>query len=248
MKATQQILKTLLSLSLLGTLSACGSKKESGAVDTSSRIVPTDTTSTASKPYAYCNSGTGSEISAKLKAYSTGESYNVNYILVRLTSLPANFAENASYISMWKWLANSSGSTYLDGTALNFMLFDVASGKALTTWKKTLMWKDISDAANAKNISDPKAFFENITILVELRDVAGDYDVLKVTNYELGSNTMISQMDALLPIFHADPSDYAVEGNGAARAGVLQGLHPFKDHAGKFSASQFQTMANDLCF
>lgn len=250
MKASNKILNAILTVTIAASVTACGSKKESGTTDSSSRIVNVPTTqASGTKPIAYCNLGTGSEISAKLKAYSDGNSFNMNYVLLRLTSLPANFSSNVSYISMWKWLANSSGATYLDGTALNFMLVDAASGKALTSWKKTLMWKDISSIAESKSITDPKVFFESVTILVDLKDAAGDYDVLKITNYDLSTNTSLSQMDVLLPLFHANPADYALESNGAARSGVLQNLHPFKSYASQgFSASQFQTMANDLCF
>ncbi len=250
MTATNKILNLSLTLIISASMAACGSRKESGSVENSSRIVSLPPTQPAgSKPLAFCNSGTSAEISAKVKAYQNGNIYDMSLVWLRLTTLPADFSSNSSYIAMWKWLANSSGAAHLDGTALNFMLYDDKTGKPLTSWKQTLMWKDISSIAEAKEITDPNKFFENVSLVVDLKDSAGDYDVLKITKYEHSTNKALSHLDTLLPLFHANPVDYAIETNGAARAEVLQNLHPFKSYTDKgFSNSQFQAMAKDLCF
>lgn len=247
MKNSKQIINTILTLSAAAFLTACGASKQVGSSDFSSRT--TNATSTT-KPLAYCSQGTGLEINANLKAFTdAANTVQMNYVYVRMTSLPTDFTADKSYISMWKWLSNSSGYTYLDSTALKFILVNAATGQALTDWKNTLRWSDVSALATNLGASDAQSFFNQVNILVDLKDVQGEYDVLKITNYDMATNKAISQTDALLPLFYANPADYAYENNGAARAEVLQGLHPLKNYANQgFSSEQFLSMTNNFCF
>lgn len=249
MKNTKQLFTTILALSTALLLSACGANNQAGSSDLSSRL-PTDTSSSSTKPVAYCNEAKGTEITARLKVYTdTSNTVRMDYVYARLTSLPNNFKQDQSYISMWKWLANSTGYTYLDSTPLEFIVVNPSNGQALTGWKKTLRWSDVVVAASGMGITDPQTFFNSVSILVNLKDTQGEYDVLKITNYDLSTNKAISQTDGLLPLFYANPADYAYEANGASRAGVLQGLHPFKNYAGQgYSSSQFQSMSQNFCF
>lgn len=103
--------------------------------------------------------------------------------------------------------------------------------------------------ATSMGATDPQSFFNKVTILVDLKDTNGDYDVLKITNYDIKTNVSLSATDSLIPLFHANPADYAVESSGVARAQVLQGLHPFKSYANQgLTADQFASMANNFCF
>lgn len=248
MKNSKQLFTTILTFSAVAFLTACGSSKNAvGTSDFSSRS--TDT-STSSKPLAYCNQVTGTEISAKLKTYTDSSStVRMDYVNVRLTAIPSNFEDSTTYIAMWKWLANSSGNTYLDSTALKFILVNASTGQAITGWKNTLRWSDVSAIAKNMSYSDAATFFANVNILVDLKDANGEYDVLKITNYSVSTNKAVSQADALLPLFYANPADYAYESTGAGRAQVLQDLHPLKNYANQgFSAAQFQSMTNNFCF
>jgi hypothetical protein len=248
MKTMSKLFTTILTLSAATLLTACGASKQVGALESSSRII--DTTTTGAKPLAYCNQATGTEINAKLKAYTdSSNTVRMDYVYVRMTSLPANFKSDSTYISMWKWLSNTAGNTYLDSSALKFILVNASNGQALTGWKNTLRWSDVSSIASGMGIEDAQAFFDKVSILVELKDAQGEYDVLKITNYDMTTNKSLSQTDALLPMFYANPADYAKESSGADRAQVLQGLHPFKNYANQgFTSAQFQSMAANLCF
>ncbi len=249
MKTTNKLFTSILTISAALFLSACGaSKQQTGFIDNSSRVVPN--TSSATKPLAYCNQGTGTEISAKLKAYTDASNIaRMDYVYVRMTALPKNFTSDSTYISMWKWLSNSGGYTYLDSSALRFILVNASTGQALTDWKTTLRWSDVSSIATNMTATSVEDFFSKVNILVDLKDVQGEYDVLKITNYDVLTNKSVSQTDALLPMFYANPADYAYEANGAERAQVLQGLHPFKNQLNQgFSSAQFEAMAKNLCF
>lgn len=249
MKTTNKLFSAILTISSALLLSACGaSKQQAGVIDDSSRVVPN--TSSTTKPIAYCNQATGSEISAKLRAYTDASNVaRMDYIYVRMTALPASFSSDSTYISMWKWLSNSGGYTYLDSSALRFILVSASNGQALTDWKTTLRWSDVSSIAAKMSATTPEAFFAQVNILVDLKDVQGDYDVLKITNYDVLTNKSVSQTDALLPLFYANPADYAFEANGGERAQVLQGLHPFKNQLNQgFTSAQFEAMAKNLCF
>ncbi|WP_374029040.1 hypothetical protein [Bdellovibrio bacteriovorus] len=247
MKNTKQIFTTILTMTAVAFLTACGSSNQMASTDLSSRVP--STSGSTSKPLAYCNQANG-EVSAKLKVYTeSSNSVRMDLVYVRLTALPTSFKNDNSYITMWKWLANSSGSTYLDNTALRFFLIDVSTGKALTDWKTTLRWSDVVTTASALGITDVQTFFNRVNILVDLKDANGEYDVLKIANYDVSTNKAITQTDALLPMFYANPADYAVESNGFARAQALQGLHPFASYTNQgFSSAQFQSMANNFCF
>ncbi|MFV3410185.1 hypothetical protein [Bdellovibrio bacteriovorus] len=249
MKNAKQIFTTLLTLGALSMLTACGSSQQvAGSTDSSSRTPVTDIGSASSKALAYCNQASGNEITGKMKVFVDSSNYvRMEYVYLRLTSLPATFKSGNSYISLWKWLANPSGYTNLDTSALNFALMNPANGQYLTGWKTTLKWSDVVTVASGMGYTDPQTFFNNVNILVDLKDPNGEYDALKISNYDASTNKTINSVDGLLPLFSANPADYANDG-GSTRAGVLQKLHPFYGKSGQFTTSQFQSMANNYCF
>lgn len=241
MKA-QNILSTLLVLSSVALLTACNASNVQGSIDSSSQV---DLSS--NKAISYCNQASNSDITANLKVYV--DSNNVvksNYMYVRLSALPANFESGGSYISMWRWLATSSGQTYLDNTVLTAALVN-KSGTLLTDWKSSLRWSELQALASSLGYTDAKTFFNNVNVLVDLRDAEGVYDVLKFSVYDATTNKATSQADALLPMFYANPAQYAVEADGQARASVLKNLHPFKNLS-LTSEDAYKSTATSLCF
>lgn len=251
MKNSKHFFTTVLLVTAAVFLSACGSNKnQAGSTDFSSRTPISTTNTSTTKPLAYCNRGTGTEVNMKMKVYTdSSNTARMDFVYVRLTSLPANFKDDKTYLSMWKWLSNSAGYTYLDSTTLQFILLDSTNGQALTGWKYYLQWSDIAATASGMGITDVQSFFNRVNILVDLKDPNGEYDALKITNYDRSTNKAISQTDALLPLFYVNPADYATEANGNARSQVLQRLHPFANNTDQgYTTEQFQSMANDFCF
>ncbi|MGZ3842786.1 MAG: hypothetical protein ACXVCA_11910, partial [Bdellovibrio sp.] len=229
-------------------LSACGSNKNAGSSDFSSRA-PITTTTSSTKPIATCSKGSGNMINVKMKVFTdpSTNTTRMDFVFAKLTSLPTNFQNSTNYISMWKWLANSNGSTYLDSSALQFILIDSTNGQYITNWMTTLRWSDIATLASSMGITDAQTFFNRVNILVDLKDVSGSYDVLKITSYDSTTNQAVSQTDGLLPPYYANPADYAIEPEGTPRAQVLQNLHPFAGST-QYTADQFKAMFNDFCF
>ncbi len=250
MKYTKQICSTLLTLAAATLLTACGASNQqvAGSTDSASRE-STETLGDAQTKYlAYCNQGSAAEINGKMKAFVDSSNYvRMEYVYLRLMTLPATFKAGNSYISLWKWMANPSGYTNLDPSPLSFALMNPSTGQYLTSWKTVLKWSDVSTIASGMGHTDPQTFFNSVNILVDLKDPNGQYDVLKVASYDSSTDKAVHTMDALLPLFAANPRDYAND-NGSVRAGVLQNLHPFKATAGQFTTQQYQAMANNFCF
>lgn len=248
MKNNKQLFTGILLLSALALLTGCGTSKnnEAGVSDFSSRVPIADTNTT--KQIASCSSGNGTNINMKMKAFTdTNNTPRMDFVFVRLTALPTNFKEGKNYISMWKWLANSSGNTYLDTTALQFFLVDSSDNKTLTGWKSTLSWSDVATIASGMGITEVQTFFDRVNILVDLKDTKGEYDVLKITNYDSATNKPVSQVDGLLPLYYVNPIDYATETGGTPRPTVLKNLHPFAAMEG-YTSEQLLSMSNDFCF
>lgn len=237
-----------LTLAAAALLSACAPRgNDPGLTDLSSRL--SDTT-TSTKSVASCNQASNAGTTVKLRAYVDASGAVLNqYMIVRLSELPSSFKSSQSYISMWRWMANPGGNTYLDSVALRFKIMNPATNSSVTDWKTTIRWSDVSTAASNLGYSDAQSFFSAMKIIVDLQDANGDFDVLKVTTYDASTNKSVGEVDALLPLFYANPTDYAYEANGSARASVLKTLHPFKSYADQgYSTSQFVSMANAFCF
>ncbi|QDK37139.1 hypothetical protein [Bdellovibrio sp. NC01] len=244
------LLKTLLVLSIAAMMTACGSNQTTGTSDLSSRSTTT-VTDAANKATALCNQGSKDGMTMKLKAFTNSSgSVDLSYVWVRMTALPTGFAAGSSSISFYKWMGNSSGSTYLDPAKLNFVLWDSQTGSYITTtWTTSLKWSDVSTTAQGLGIYDAQTFFNRVNILVYLNDAAGQYDVLKVASYVSTSTAAQSQMDVLLPPYSANPAAYATESDGTTRNSALQALHPFKTLISSgYTTTQFQSMAQSYCF
>lgn len=246
MKA-QSTLKLLVLLSLTATLAACGQAGDNSA-DLASRTPGTNTGSGSSKPVAICNKASGSGMTAQLKAAynSTTGQYRFDSVLMKISNVGSNFVSGTDYINLWRWMANPT-STYLDQVPLNFYVYDTVTNQYITGQRSAVSWAELSPWASKWGVS-AEGLFQRIAFIVDVRDANGEFDALKITTYT-SSGSLSSSMDMLLPLYYANPADYAYESNGTARASVLQNLHPLKSMAGQgWSSSQFQSVANSYCF
>lgn len=246
MKNSKQLLTAIFVVGAAAIITGCGSSNStSGSSTLSSSSV------TGDKATASCNQASSSSMTAKLKTYTnSSNSVDMSYVWVRMTTLPSGFSTSSSYIAFYKWLGNSSGSTYLDPTKLGFILRDSSTGKYLTSsWATTMTWSDVSATAQSLGIYDAQTFFNRVDILVYLNDSAGQYDVLKIASYTASSAALDLQLDALLPPFSANPTAYATESDGSVRNSSLQALHPFKSLMSQgWTTAQYLSMAQAYCF
>ncbi|MNK98043.1 hypothetical protein D3C87_1183940 [compost metagenome] len=265
MKASNQK-NTFTVLFLVGIalyMTACGSPANTETYDFSSREpITTDPSveapTTGSGTYvATCNYRTNSSIGAKLKMFvdKNTNSYRMDLVQVRLTTIPADFENNTTYFGMWKWLGLTGATTQtLGGEALRFAIFDSYTGKYLTDFKTTLIWKDVSAVAKSLGIPSATVFFQRVTIIVNLAAPSDTYsinewDALKVVSYSTATQKVSSTLDVLLPPFAANPTEYAKETTGGVRAPVLQNLHPLASLKGSNNTSaQLLEMTKSYCF
>jgi hypothetical protein len=228
-------------------MTACSNSNDTSSYDLASR----DIDSSGSNSYlAYCNQGSAANYTVKLQAYvaSSTNQINYNYAVMRLSSVPSTFTGGTSHFALWKWYADSSNAVTFNQTALQFYVYDTSTGDAITGWINTLKWSDIS-AKYASSGLTVANFLARLNIIVYLDDPNAQYDVLELASYTTSTGALIGQLDMLLPVFAANPNDYATEANGSARAARLKALHPFASQASAgLTSAQFQTMSQNYCF
>ncbi len=247
---TSKNLRIGMVLMIAVLLMSCGaSKSVDGGSDLSSRVLTP--VNSGPKPLAYCSQAVDSTSTTKVvlgTAYDMYQKPDPNYVHLKILNVPDSFKDNNHYIALWKWYAESSGFTHVNSSPLAFKLINVQTGADITSNVTTLNWGTISSLASQMNVSTPTEFFQRVRILVHLNDPSAQYDAVTVGFHAKSDGKVTTRIDALIPIFHADPRDYAVESSGAARAMVLQNLHPFySSNYAQWSANTFTVMAEDLC-
>lgn len=242
---TQTTLKAVLLLIILAMLTACGEQKASeDTTDYASRTPIT--TPNASATVLSCNQKTQNGLTAKVMTYTDSANQVRNdYMNVKFTQMPASF-ETDDYIQFFRWQANTSGQVYLDPVPTQAR-FETLTGQVLTNFSSVIYWGQVSAIATQSGMSDANTFFQNVRLVVDVRDPQANFDVLKIAMYN-SSGTNIINMDMLMPAFYASPTDYALDG-GVARASQLQALHPFANMISQgWTAAQYQSMATSFCF
>lgn len=247
----KSLLKVITISTLALILTACGAKKSgSGSSDFASRV-ETITSSQASA-YAFCNQKETVDFKFKLKAVTTStNAVNPNQINLRLLKTPADFYVGSGTLYFWRWKAykiNGIDQTEIDPQPLYFQIINPSTGLPLNTvWQNSLKWADVVETANSWGFTTPEQFFSTVTIVVDLKGDGKDYDAIKVSQYETGTTTLKSHTDALLPLFSANPSDYAIETDGVSpRADILKALHPF--NAMSMTTEQYKSASDNFCF
>ena len=244
---TQTTLKAALLLTILAMLTACTPQTASeDSTDYASRIPTTTTTQNASKPVLFCNQKTQNGLTAKVMAYvDSANKVRNDYMKVKFTQMPAGF-ENGDYIQFFRWQASTTGQTYLDPVPTQAR-FETLNGQVITNFSPVIYCCQVSAIEAQSGMSDVNTFFQNVRLVVDVRDPQANFDVLKIAMYNSASTNTIN-MDMLMPSFYASPTDYAFEG-GAARANNLQALHPFASMISQNKpAAEFQCMGTSFCF
>lgn len=244
----QNVLKATLLMVLMLGLTACGASKQESSTDLASRS-PNGTTDTT-KAWAQCNSGTSMNglMKVNLAAYYEGANVRNDLMYVRIANLPSDFESAGNYLQMFRWQANTSGSTYTDPTPLSFKIVNPANGAVIVQSRTSVKWTDVSTVASGMGYSDAASFFKKVWLLVDLRDPGANFDVLMTAIYLNNSTQYRDYANTLLPIFAADPAAYATDLDGSARNPALQALHPFKDKLNQgWTKADFQSWANNFC-
>jgi hypothetical protein len=227
---------------------ACGaSKSGSGSSEFASRSEVNMTSTT--KALAACSQSIDatSQVQAITGAVSNdGQKVDPNYINVKIQNLPASFT-NGSYISLWKWYAEPSGFTFISSSPISYKLIHIETGAELTGFVTSLSWSNLAKIATALNATTPNELFKKVKLYAYINDPTFQFDAITVGFHNPTTGIANERVDALIPVFAADPRIYAVDGTGT-RDMRLQKLHPFyyTDYS-TWSVNSFQQMANELC-
>ena len=241
-----RIAKCALLVTVLATLSACGSsvKSRSGSDDSGGTG---GGTSNSGNGIAECNEFSSKgidQVSGAATTYYLNGSHVEDKLRLRLGSIPADF-ETSSTVSVkfFRWKASSAGVTSLDSTPLTFVVEKGTNGTYPISGAMTEIDKDDIDSLRSSGSvsgTTAQSFFDN-TVLV-LSGTNYDWDAVKVVVYD--GTFVIAEADFLLPAFEADPNKYA-----AKHPSVLEKLHPFWSiRKNTNSQSQWEAKADALCF
>lgn len=252
MKTNARNLKLLLLLSSVLLLSACGaSKSVTDDYSNSSRLDTSTVNSNqnnSSRPLATCNQRSNSQLGVALAIYRSGEVIASDKIYAKILKVPAYFSQSQNYIEFHKWMMNPSGSKIWGSTRMYFSIYSISTGALLSENKNYLYWADLQKEAQAVGAATPEQFFKKVRILINLEDYNGEYDVLTTKYFSNTDNSEVSSLDALIPVFDANPSLYAYEKDGSARAQKLQELHPFASYVNQgWTNTTYQTKATEFC-
>lgn len=252
MKTQATNFKLLLLLGAVLFLSACGaSKSTTDEYANSSRLDTATVTANqnnSSRPLAACNQRSNTQLSIALAIYKSGEVIANNKIYAKILKIPSYFSQSQNYIEFHKWMMNGAGSKIWGSSKMYFNIYSISTGELLSENKSLLYWADLQKEAQAVGASTPEQFFKKVRILVDLEDYNGDYDVLTTKYFNANDNSEVSSLDALIPVFDANPSLYAYEKDGSSRAQKLQELHPFASYINQGWTNQtYQTKASEFC-
>lgn len=189
-----------------------------------------------------CSEATGLNISAKQKAFrdSTTNSLNLNYTLLRLTSVPLSFSSSGAItFSTWKV---SAANTKSDEKAVSFNIHIDGIGYAYNSFVSEISYAQLSAIAAGRQMT-VDTLLNKSAIVVYLDDKTGEFEGLTIKHS--ASNTSLDML--LLPV-KLSPIDYAVDSDGvSARPELLQSLHPMAAFRNE-TIEQLTARADKFCF
>jgi hypothetical protein len=225
---TTLTLKLTLVVTAMVVLSSCSNTKEETTSYSSNTF-----SSTASKSLASCNK----KITADMSYSSTvvqdqmGTQDN-NWLKVKMNFLSPKATASGNVLKFFKWKM-VNGVPYLDQTPMSFYTYNLSShtsgGTAMNQIAVSL-------------VSTTNAF------TVYLNDSQATYQVIKAVIYS-ADGSLVAQSDSLIPQFMANPTEYAYNSDGSARASGLQALHPLNGvSTSGWSQANYSAYFQAFCF
>lgn len=216
-----------------------------GTSDNSSRLPVATESDNNPKDVAYCNKKESSKFTAQLKIfYDQTGTYHPEFLRLYIPTITSSFSDKGYQLVLRKWKASLQGETYQEDTPLRVRVERIGDHKPMTNYMDAIHWNSIStelDRITGSTIKMSDAF-TSYSFVVDLKDLSGTYDVLKISLYKDGS--WKEDMNILIPAFYAHPKTYA-----AVQNGVLANLHPFYgSESSSFSGEHFASVLNSYCF
>lgn len=221
-----------------------GFLRSSGSTDNSSRLDIPDTQAAAPKDVALCNRLEDPLITAQLMVfYDQYNNYRPDFLRVYIPKIHPDF-EKANYqIVFRKWKADVTGETFQDTTPLKLWAERKTDRLLASTVMNSLQWEQFSTEIGKAfgTTFTLKDAFTKFSFVVDLKDLTGSFDVLKLSVYK--DEEWMKDWNILIPAFYAHPTTYATNQNG-----VLAQLHPFYGKEGSGSGTELAQQLNSYCF
>lgn len=251
---SHRVLKITLVVMAIGLLSACGATKSfnPGEAEQSST-----TTATASKALCSKNVDLGDAKFQVSAYYDSFGQYFPNKFRVKLATVPSDW-KSQDYDMVVRLMAAASDGTLTQGSSLRYS-FDQRTSNGYQDISPGTTYPIMNVSQEAFGIAQflgytgtvadfqPQSLFNAVHLVVHSADTTGAFQVLRVefrAKVSGGTGPVVKYIDTLLPVFHADPKEYA-----KTHAATLQALHPLKDLAGQnFTQDQYKVFADQFCF
>ena len=228
-----------LSASFLMSCGAAHSPSEDSSAASSLSVAST-------KPLAYCNSTTDAakSLTATLGAFmNSAGSVDFNFVHIKLSNVPATFTDDTHYFSVFKWYADASGTAFTFNQPLSFKIINIQTNAELSGGLTLMNWSTVKTLASQMGATTPAQFFLKVRLLANVNDPDGKYQAVTIGYHKSSNGVAENRIDALMPVFEADPRDYKL-----THAPILQALHPFaSSNYVAWSPGTFTANANNFC-
>lgn len=228
MKTVKQVAITILSVSLVSLLTACGNTKS----QTNATPVGSVTT-TGLKPLAYCNTASDSTMAFNT-AVVVDQSGQINpdWIKLKFSFISANITKSGNTVRIYKWRVTNLQQAILDQTPLNVATYDFTSGQSTS---------QLTSSFPAEQLNGQYGLY------IQLNDPSMVYQVIKIVVYD-SAGTVIANTNSLIPAFNANPADYAINSDGSARSASLLQLHALYGKSTGYVGDQYKQYFDRFCF
>lgn len=199
----------ILAATALLTLSSCGTSKSSEST-VNTAIQSSTVTNAGTKVVTSCQKATGTDMSVNISAVKNSSgTINNSLVKIKFNRLSSTATASGNVVRFFKWKV-SSNQAYMDQTPLTVTRYVLSSGT---------VDQSATNSITASTVTTSQGYY------IDLNDAAGEYQVLKAVVYS-SAGTIVSQQNILIPQFLGNPSDYAFNADGSARAQILKDLHP----------------------
>lgn len=228
------ILITLVfSLMIVG----CGKSNRSSETATTGTTVDTvvNPTNTA---LAYCNQASSTNTEMKVTVYTENNQIRNDLIRVKFSKMNSSFFSSGSVLQFYRWKAAADGTYSPDSTALPVRVIDTTTNSEVLS----------SNYVRYSDLSSSSQDMSRYILVVDIKDASAEYEVIRAMIHS-SSGSIFEDINALIPAFSANPTEYATRYDGLARATILKNLHPFRNSTNSgYTTAQFVSQANAFCF
>lgn len=200
---------------------------------------------------ATCSADLGTNADLKVRVMQYVDQYGQarpDYVRIQFVKVPSSWSTSNLDMSVKRWAVSPDNKSSMDETPLYYKFErKVASGfQVLANYDyQVFNYTEVKQMATYANI-DESAFFNQASILVNLKGDATSFQALRIQFAQGASGSISTYVDVLIPSFQADPAKYNAD---SRHPYTLQVLHPLKDKLGQaWTQSQYYDFTRSFCF